>query len=1468
MTKTRRSHAADSNEFTPPSGKQATIAAFGQDNTKGANNTNSNNSTNILDATSHAHHGHSLAADSDDILEFMNKMQQDANANGPSAGISSNDNVDADDVDTIDGNGDVEEDDEEIDDDDVDVDVEEEVDDDIDMNVHNDAAVADNAAFMMQLQQFQQQQQHQQNQANNNIVKMKLTATAHGGAATSRSGSQHFELKYNHLQSNLNGNTNGHTTKPGSSINKNILPNRPYQQSFQLQVQEVAEKVNANLDHNQQKRVTSLTENQSHISRAQLPQLFDEQMEQGPKSHQQQQQQCLEYLGDSAETQPMHLCTQLTSPSHLLAQLRHLRLRNCCERNVYSSLHTLALNATLSGGEQCIRILEDLIELDALASRITCGLTEILFRFDCRQAYSIIHQCEDCKEAYRRWVCSTLVPYFAEPNDVIKPPKFYETATDSGHHPHAAQHPGHYQAAVKNDNNLQHGRSSMALSNSDNQNNAPTSYSISSSSSTTNSNHNNTNMASNMTTSHIMMTMASQHIGSNSSNGKNGTEISSASLSSTSSSSSSSSSILAKRAAISAATSNFITAAMGNSNHNSNNNNNYNDIRQHLQQQHNKGSKNNNSNHHVKRRNVQQLRQEQQQSQRQQHHHQNTKQFNDKLNNNYIPSINALHKRPQTNPSPSSLPRATSSLAAGAAATFTLPAVTRRNTPALTFDDIVFTKNTMTTTKPQALRSATNTRRRTRTFSEGVPNSATVAVDDGGGLGHVATSASSFNSFGHNNHYKSTNKRPKRSDDTSAPVYMGGYKEINPAHQGQNYEQEVQMLQQQHKLQFNDNKVVNQQQQQQQQSLNSISTAINEDSLFAKDPVISKLLKRSKRKVEFRKRRRIRPCLSVCQTVEQKCPYLLPADRAPSIPTQYAGEPTFLCLDYNIAETEEQLRKASHGPNECCYTYCPTTADGICTYCNDFLDTQDIEMEAERINKESTKRIYNITMKARNQDKTNDQSIRVETKIQKKLSASSSSNEEEEHHLKMSTVAIAVRNDTLALNVTRLTERLPYYAYCEGVYYYDDDIDDMPEVAYSEECTALPTVQSRCRIPYFAVNYETSGEIWGSYRKHNEAQKLWLWLSTLLCLWSCYTARVFRLKRLQDKREYHLGQQQQQRQPTQLRTQHDLQRILESHQQQQQPNNNNDNNINNTAFKSKRSPCKNCENREIMLSHNDFGKRAIVWYDITENRLLLIYLRTLRANHTTCNRRALRTNDNKQDNISLKWERAKRRNFHELVRRRQQIDLLYSKNALILLIHYTNRLKSFMQQTQPHRKRKLTHLNRLWWWWRWWTSSSSSSSSSSPSSSSSSSSSSLPLPASLRPASITRPDLKLKLKLRIKLKMFKMKTKTTRRKKKQMNCSNVSFSHCSCSLTSCSCNKTNNYNNNNNTNIKNTKIIMIKKSLSYRMHPTTTNTINRSVDDEANLYEKKSHKTYSTSSISDNGRIIAINIIHYHATIL
>ncbi|KAE8746419.1 hypothetical protein FOCC_FOCC006914 [Frankliniella occidentalis] len=67
---------------------------------------------------------------------------------------------------------------------------------------------------------------------------------------------------------------------------------------------------------------------------------------------------------------------------------------------------------------------------------------------------------------------------------------------------------------------------------------------------------------------------------------------------------------------------------------------------------------------------------------------------------------------------------------------------------------------------------------------------------------------------------------------------------------------------------------------------------------------------------------RVRPCRSVCRSVEQKCPFFLPGDRAPAYPTQYAGEPTFLCLDPNIPESGEQMLKSSYGEDDCCYRHC------------------------------------------------------------------------------------------------------------------------------------------------------------------------------------------------------------------------------------------------------------------------------------------------------------------------------------------------------------------------------------------------------------------------------------------------------------------------------------------------------------------------------------------------------------------
>lgn len=52
---------------------------------------------------------------------------------------------------------------------------------------------------------------------------------------------------------------------------------------------------------------------------------------------------------------------------------------------------------------------------------------------------------------------------------------------------------------------------------------------------------------------------------------------------------------------------------------------------------------------------------------------------------------------------------------------------------------------------------------------------------------------------------------------------------------------------------------------------------------------------------------RLQPCRTFCQSVEQRCPYLLPGDRAPAYPTQYAGEPTFLCRGITLFHTNNHF---------------------------------------------------------------------------------------------------------------------------------------------------------------------------------------------------------------------------------------------------------------------------------------------------------------------------------------------------------------------------------------------------------------------------------------------------------------------------------------------------------------------------------------------------------------------------------
>ncbi|XP_049296954.1 uncharacterized protein LOC125770925 [Anopheles funestus] len=127
-------------------------------------------------------------------------------------------------------------------------------------------------------------------------------------------------------------------------------------------------------------------------------------------------QQCLDYLGDNEELSPAQICKK--SSQSIETKLKTLRLRHCCERTVGSALHNAAYADVLYGGTNCTGRLTELLETDALAARITCEFTEVLIRYDCGQPYSIIHHCEDCKEAYRRWGCSVFIPYFTSRDDI------------------------------------------------------------------------------------------------------------------------------------------------------------------------------------------------------------------------------------------------------------------------------------------------------------------------------------------------------------------------------------------------------------------------------------------------------------------------------------------------------------------------------------------------------------------------------------------------------------------------------------------------------------------------------------------------------------------------------------------------------------------------------------------------------------------------------------------------------------------------------------------------------------------------------------------------------------------------------------------------------------------------------------------------------------------------------------------
>ncbi|XP_017781280.1 PREDICTED: uncharacterized protein LOC108566080 [Nicrophorus vespilloides] len=100
--------------------------------------------------------------------------------------------------------------------------------------------------------------------------------------------------------------------------------------------------------------------------------------------------QCLFYMNDSHKEK---VCGRGFSPERRRDELKKLRMRHCCEHTAISALP----ERVLQGGQDCLHLLDGLLEVDALAARLTCEFAGILYRYDCTQKYSIKHRCEDCK---------------------------------------------------------------------------------------------------------------------------------------------------------------------------------------------------------------------------------------------------------------------------------------------------------------------------------------------------------------------------------------------------------------------------------------------------------------------------------------------------------------------------------------------------------------------------------------------------------------------------------------------------------------------------------------------------------------------------------------------------------------------------------------------------------------------------------------------------------------------------------------------------------------------------------------------------------------------------------------------------------------------------------------------------------------------------------------------------------------
>lgn len=128
----------------------------------------------------------------------------------------------------------------------------------------------------------------------------------------------------------------------------------------------------------------------------QVENIADTSSKSNKEKEKEQTERCLSYLEESSKK---NICMSNKSREEKYNLIINLRLRHCCHHSVISALASGKdgpLEDVLKDGPKCEAVLDKLMAVDDMTARVICEFEEVIGRFDCRQTYSVVHNCSHC----------------------------------------------------------------------------------------------------------------------------------------------------------------------------------------------------------------------------------------------------------------------------------------------------------------------------------------------------------------------------------------------------------------------------------------------------------------------------------------------------------------------------------------------------------------------------------------------------------------------------------------------------------------------------------------------------------------------------------------------------------------------------------------------------------------------------------------------------------------------------------------------------------------------------------------------------------------------------------------------------------------------------------------------------------------------------------------------------------------